>query len=148
MLDWGSTKQSLSADSSASSELVAAHHGLRILLPIAIGLENIAGHGNEKIKIRARIDNMAIVQVAKTGATKGLSWMETKPFCIRAGCLHDYIEFGVIEVLFVRTNEQLADLHTKALCKVKLGEILEKLRLVDGRPDTAPAVEDDEPQCD
>ena len=135
LLDWSSSKQSLSADSSASSELIAAHSGLRMSLPIAIGLENMLGHLHEKVRIRVRIDNEAVVQIAKTGTTKGLQWMEAKPFCIRAGCLHDYIAFGMIEVMYVGTNDQLADLHTKALCKVKLEAILDKLHLHDGTPD-------------
>ena len=134
-LDWSSSKQSLSADSSASSELVAAHGGVRVSLPLAIGLELIVGHKvGERIPIRLRIDNEAVVQICRTGSTKGLAWMETKPFCIRAGCINDYITFGVLEVKYVGTLEQLADLHTKALCKVKLGAILDKLRLVDGTP--------------
>ena len=134
LIDWSSNKQSLSADSSASSELIAAHGGLRASLPIAIGLQYSAGHGSEQIPIRMRIDNQAICQIAKTGVTKGLIWMETKPICIRAGCIHDLVELGAFTVLYVKTNEQLADLHTKALCKIKLEDILEKIGIVDGRP--------------
>ena len=135
LLDWSSSKQSLSADSSASSELVAAHGGLRISLPIAIGLECIIGHAYERVPIRVRIDNAAVVQIAKTGTTKGLQWMEAKPFSIRAGCIHDYLVFGIIQVLYVGTADQLADLHTKALGRVKLETILDKLHLYDGTPD-------------
>ena len=43
--------------------------------------------------------------------------------------------YAVAGLLSSLTLEQLADLHTKALCKVKLGAILDKLRLVDGTPE-------------
>ena len=82
-------------------------------------------------KVAVRIDNQAVIDVARSGATKGLTWLATKPFSLRAGCLHDLTSLGVIEALFVGTDEQLADLNTKALARLKLNAILEKLNLHD-----------------
>ena len=68
------------------------------------------------------------------GNTKGLAWLVGKPFSIRAGCIHDLVELGVAEPEYVKTDQQLADLHTKPLARLKLKAILDKLRLVEGRP--------------
>lgn len=129
LLDWNSNRQGLTADSSAASEIVSAHFGVRNSLPLAHSLRDIWKMHARKIAVR--IDNKAVVDVARTGSTKGLQWLATKPFSLRAGCLHDLASLGVIEVIFVGTNEQLADLNTKALARVKLTEIIEKLNLVD-----------------
>ena len=81
-----------------------------------------------------RIDNQAVVQIVKTGNTKGLSWLAGKPFSIRAGCIHDLVELGALTPLYVHTDHQLADLHTKPLARLKLEAILKKLCLTAGRP--------------
>ena len=61
-------------------------------------------------------------------------WLAGKPFSIRAGCIHDYVELGVLRPLYVHTDHQLADLHTKPLARLKLEAILKKLCLTAGRP--------------
>ena len=131
LIDWGSSKQSLTADSSAASELIAAHAGLRQCLPLAMSILEV--FQSEGSIIQIRIDNEAVVQIVRTGNTKGLTWLTGKPFSIRAGCIHDYVELGVLEPKYVGTDHQLADLHTKPLSRLKLEAILRKLRLTAGR---------------
>ena len=129
LLDWNSSKQSLTADSSAASELISAHLGVRNCLPMAISLREIWSMTSRNVAIR--IDNKAVLDIAKSGASKGLAWLATKPFSIRAGCLHDLTCLGVLTPEFIGTEGQLSDLNTKALAKIKLAAILEKLNLVD-----------------
>ena len=134
LIDWLSTKQGLTADSSASSELISAHTGVRTCLPLAQSLNEFWRLNPRQIAIR--IDNKAVIDVARSGSTKGLTWMAPKPFGIRAGCLHDLHELGVITPEFIGTEGQLSDLNTKALAKLKLGAILEKLGLVEPKVTT------------
>ena len=86
---------------------------------------------NDNEGVAIRIDNKAVVDVARSGSTKGLSWLATKPFSIRAGCLHDLVELKVLIAEFIGTEGQLADLNTKALARVKLAVIIRKLNLFD-----------------
>jgi hypothetical protein len=129
LLDWNSNKQSITADSSAASELVSAHFGARNSLSMAVSLRLF--WGLTKRPIALRIDNKAVLDIAKSGASKGLTWLATKPFGIRAGCLHDLTDLGVVAPEFIGTEGQLADLNTKALARVKLAAILEKLNVID-----------------
>ena len=129
LIDWNSNKQGLTADSSAASELVSAHFGVRNSLPLAVSLREFWRLEHKVVSIR--IDNKAVIDVAKSGSSKGLTWLATKPFSIRAGCLHDLFELGVIAPEFIGTEGQLSDVNTKALAKLKLAAILEKLNLKD-----------------
>ena len=117
MLEGCSVRQSLTADSSACSELISAHTCLRTMLPLALGLRET--WNIEKI-IELREDNKALCEIAKTGNTKGLAYLAAKPLNIRANCLHDLVDFGAITVSYVRTHKQLGDCFTKALDRVKL----------------------------
>ena len=129
LIDWNSNRQGLTADSSAASELVSAHFGVRNCLPLALSLQKI--WKLEKNLVSIRIDNKAVIDVARSGSSKGLTWLATKPFSIRAGCLHDLTELGVLTPEFIGTEGQLSDLNTKALAKLKLAAILEKLNIID-----------------
>jgi hypothetical protein len=129
LLDWNSNRQGLTADSSAAAEIISAHFGVRSSLPLAHSLREI--WNLVKRKVAVRIDNQAVVEVSKKGSTKGLAWLATKPLSLRAGCMHDLTSLGVMEVVFIGTNDQLADLNTKALARVKLIAITDKLNLVE-----------------
>jgi len=128
LLDWGSKRQSLTADSSAASELVAAHYGVREALPLALDLIKF---WSVEQKVALRIDNQAIVHVAHSGATKGLTWLGAKPMNIRAGCIYDCAELGLLQTEFIDTKGQLADIGTKALDRLMLQAEIQKLGIVD-----------------
>ena len=130
MLDWNSNRQGLTADSSAASELISAHFGVRNCLPLALNLQEIWQLFDLE-GIAVRIDNKAVVDVAKSGSTKGLTWMATKPFSIRAGCMHDLAELKVLLPEIIGTEGQLSDLNTKALARLKLQAIIRKLNMYD-----------------
>ena len=117
LLEGSSNRQSLSADSSAASELISAHTAIRTTLPMALGLRET---WNITSKINLREDNKALWEVARSGKTKGLGWLETKPICIRACCLFDLVQLDVLICTYVRTHNQLGDGFTKALDRTKL----------------------------
>ena len=100
---------------------------MRDALPLALDLKEV---WDLEDLVNVRIDNKAIVLVAGSGATKGLTWMAAKPLSIRAGCLHDAIELGQITVEHITTVGQLGDMHTKALDRLKLHAEMQKLGLV------------------
>ena len=45
--------------------------------------------------------------------------------------MHDLTSLGIVEALFVGTHDQLADLNTKALARLKLSALTQKLNLVE-----------------
>ena len=121
MLDWLSSKQSLTADSSASSELIAAHTGVRSILPLA---ETLTRFWSTMYTILPHTtlmeDNAAAAIIADKGDTTGLRWMSSKAIRIRAGCLKDLKDLGCLEVKQTPTKEQYADCLTKALRRVQV----------------------------
>ena len=117
MFEGASTRQSLSADSSACSELISAHTCVRNMLPLALGLRETWEIASP---VNLREDNKALCEIARSGNTKGLAYLASKPMCIRASCLHDLTELRAIIVTYVRTHKQLGDCFTKALNRVKL----------------------------
>ena len=113
---WGSKKQSISADSSGVSELIAAHYSVRAVLGLHSGL-----YGDD-VPLVLRVDNSTVLRIAWTGVSRQLDILETKPISVRLGILKDLRELGVLRVCFVRSAENSADALTKALDLVKLLE--------------------------
>ena len=110
-LAWASTKQSVQADSTAASELIAAHTAIRDALCVAQALSGRV--------VCVRIDNAAVIRIARKGSSGQLAVYESKPLAIRAGMLRDLIGLGVVEVQYVHTDLNRADACTKALERLK-----------------------------
>ena len=50
---------------------------------------------------------------------------------IRAGCIYDCAELGLLQTEFIDTKGQLADIGTKALDRLMLQAEIQKLGIVD-----------------
>jgi cold shock CspA family protein len=110
VIDWGSTRQPLCADSTAASELIAGHYGVRESLPLA----RFASGGSA---IKLLIDNAALVRLIRRGTPQGLAHFEglSKPLRLRTGLLHDLEMASVIDSALIPSRENLSDIGTKAL---------------------------------
>jgi hypothetical protein len=112
---WGSRKQSITADSSGVSELIAAHYAVRSILGLHCGTfpDSV---------LCVAVDNATVLRISRTGLSKQLDVLEVKPIGVRLGVLRDLRGLGVISVVFVRSARNSADGLTKALDMVKLQE--------------------------
>jgi len=109
---WSSAKQSIQADSSAASELIAAHTAIRDTLTVAQALST------EQLLLR--VDNAAVIRIARKGASTQLALYESKPLAIRVGLIHDLVCLSALLVEYVPTDVNRSDANTKALEMLKL----------------------------
>jgi len=131
-VDWLSKRQSVCADSSGASELIAAHTCMRTFRAMAHPVQVCLGLRHEPPTVW--IDNSSVIRVAKTGGRKSdLSWLSVKPLGLRVGVLYDAICLGIIQVGWCPTDVQRADLFTKAFARVKLGAVETLVGLKEGR---------------
>jgi hypothetical protein len=112
-LDWTSVKQSITADSSGASEIIAAHTAVRVLIAQA---KAFGSSGT----VEVLTDNSTVVRIAETGASQRLAWLQIKPIAVRLGLLQDFVNLGIARVNPVRTDRQKGDGFTKALDRIKL----------------------------
>jgi hypothetical protein len=129
---WGSKKQGITADSSGSSELIASHYALREVIGLHEGFFGTAQDGTRRPLV-LRADNSTVLRIARSGISRQLDLLETKPISLRIGLLRDLRELGVIRVVHVRTHLNRADALTKALEGVKMGAAVEMFSFSDYR---------------
>jgi hypothetical protein len=112
-LDWTSVKQSITADSSGASEIIAAHTAIRVHIAqaCAFGVSSL---------VEVYTDNSTVVRIAEKGTSQQLAWLQMKPIAVRMGLLQDFVNLGIAKVKPVRTDRQKGDGFTKALDRVKL----------------------------
>ena len=117
MLDWGSVKQPITADSSGASELIAAHTAVRSLIA-----QSGAFGGERTEPVQILTDNSTVIRVSVKGSSQALAWLQVKPIAVRVGLLRDFVNLGIVTVLHVRTDRQKSDGFTKAMDRVKLAQ--------------------------
>jgi hypothetical protein len=125
LVTWGSQKQRIVALSSCEAEYVAAAaaacQGIWLNRLIADML------GTKETTVKLLMDNQSAIALAKNPVHHDRS----KHIDTRYHFLHQYIEEGKIEDDHVGTEEQLADLFTKALGRVKFVEQRSALGVVE-----------------
>ncbi|GKG13219.1 hypothetical protein Tco_0350179 [Tanacetum coccineum] len=67
----------------------------------------------------------------------------SKHIDIRYHFIKEQVENGVIELYFVRTENQLADIFTKALCQERIEFLIDKLRMRCFTPETLKELADE-----
>jgi 16S rRNA U1498 N3-methylase RsmE len=115
MFDWTSVKQSITADSSGASEIIAAHTAIRVHIAqaCAFGVSSL---------VEVYTDNSTVVRIAEKGTSQQLAWLQMKPIAVRMGLLQDFVNLGIAKIKPVRTDRQKGDGFTKALDRVKLDQ--------------------------
>ncbi|GJX26353.1 hypothetical protein Tco_0232649 [Tanacetum coccineum] len=67
----------------------------------------------------------------------------SKHINIRYHFIKEQVENGVVELYFVRTEYQLADIFTKALCRERIKFLIDKLRIRSFTPETLKELADE-----
>ncbi|CAM8899364.1 unnamed protein product [Rhodiola kirilowii] len=118
LISWGSKKQSSIALSTAEAEYIAAAACCAQLLWIK---QQLSDYGVILEYVSILCDNTSAINISKNP----VQFSRTKHIEIRYHFLRDCVEKGTIAMEYCRTEEQIADIFTKALHR----EPYEKLRL-------------------
>ncbi|GKC92292.1 retrovirus-related pol polyprotein from transposon TNT 1-94 [Tanacetum coccineum] len=82
--------------------------------------------------------------IAMSGCCAQILWMRSKHIDIRHHFIREQVEKGVVELYFVRTEYQLADIFTKALPRERFKFILPRLGMKSMKPETLKRLQDDQ----
>jgi len=113
---WLSKKQSLSADSSTSAEIIAAHTGLREAFPIMLALcQFLAESGTieEAPTVCLRVDNATCLKHVSQNPTQTF-FVYAKACAVRISLLSDLHKAGIICASHVASALNPSDVFTKA----------------------------------
>ncbi|GJT10384.1 retrovirus-related pol polyprotein from transposon TNT 1-94 [Tanacetum coccineum] len=81
--------------------------------------------------------------IAMSGCCAQILWMRSKHIDIRHHFIREQVEKRVVELYFVRTEYQLADIFTKALPRERFEFILPRLGMKSMKPETLKRLQDD-----
>ena len=123
-MTWKSKKQNVVARSSAEAEYRAMASTASELTWIKHLLHDM------KVECKGTMQMYCDNQAARHIASNPVFHERTKHIEVDCHFIRDKVQSGEIETPFVRSQEQLADVFTKALDKPKLENILSKLGLI------------------
>uniref|UniRef100_A0ACD5YFN0 Uncharacterized protein n=1 Tax=Avena sativa TaxID=4498 RepID=A0ACD5YFN0_AVESA len=121
IVTWTSQKQKIVAISSCEAEYLAA----AAATCQGVWLSRLLGEmqGQRAEKFRLLVDNMSAIALAKNPVHHDRS----KHIDVKFHFIREAMEAGEVEIIHVGTQEQLADLLTKALGRVRFIELRQKL---------------------
>ncbi|GKB27184.1 retrovirus-related pol polyprotein from transposon TNT 1-94 [Tanacetum coccineum] len=90
------------------------------------------------------ISSIEAEYIAMSGCCAQILWMRSKHIDIRHHFIREQVEKGVVELYFVRTEYQLADIFTKALPRERFEFILPRLGMKCMKPETLKSLQDDQ----
>lgn len=125
-ISWQSMKQRVVALSSCEAEYIAAATAACQGVWLARLLEEVLD--SEVARLEIRIDNKSAISLIRNPVFHDRS----KHIDVRYHFIRDCAQEGLIEVNFVSTEEQLGDVLTKALIKIKFEELCAKIGLRKG----------------
>jgi hypothetical protein len=123
VISWQSTKQRVVALSSCEAEYIAASAAACQ----SVWLARVLGEILEAVVARPviRIDNKSAISLVRNPVHHDRS----KHIDVRFHFLQECAQVGLIEVDFIRTEDQLADMLTKSLCRTKFEGLCAKIGL-------------------
>jgi hypothetical protein len=129
LITWASQKQKVVALASCEAEYVAAALGTSQGVWLSILIADIT---NEPIqKFRLLVDNMSAIELSKNPVYHERS----KHIDTRFHYIRDCIEKGVVDVDHVGTEDQLADILTKSLGRIRFVELRSRLGVIQVQQD-------------
>nr|GMD89755.1 Retrovirus-related Pol polyprotein from transposon TNT 1-94 [Ipomoea batatas] len=120
---WCSKKQEMTAQSTAEAEYVAANATVNQAIWIRKILADLHMEKNEPTQVY--VDNQAAIAISKDPVFHG----KTKHFKIKLYHLREEQKHGEVKLLYCKTEDQIADVFTKALSKARFEILRDKLRL-------------------
>ncbi|RLN40738.1 hypothetical protein C2845_PM01G40940 [Panicum miliaceum] len=124
LISWQSTKQRILALSSCEAEYVAATMAASQAIWLARLLSDLKG--KEAATVKLKMDNMSALALSKNPVFHERS----KHIDVRYHFIRDCLENGSISAEFVSTKDQLADILTKVLGRVRFHELNARIGLV------------------
>jgi hypothetical protein len=125
-ITWQSRQQTSVATSTAHSEYIAAYEAALQVLPLQDLLEEITSPLAYTVKIPTLVvDNTA----AFTTAQSGILTRQNRHFLVKYYYLHEQLSHGALDMHWVSTEEQLADVLTKAVRPELLERFNKAIRL-------------------
>jgi len=119
-ISWSSKKQPIVALSSTEAEFIAAAHCVKELMYLQTLLEELTGN---TVRAVINIDNQSTLQIIKNGTGNKRS----KHIDVRYHYLNEKYVEGMIELKYCPTDEQIADVFTKPLSRVKFEKFRNKI---------------------
>ncbi|KAI3681374.1 hypothetical protein L6452_36168 [Arctium lappa] len=123
LVSWGSKKQLCVSTSTAEAEYVAAASCCSQVLWMQTQLRDYGFHFN---KIPIYCDSKSAIAIT----TNPVQHTKTKHIDVRYHFIKDHVEKGNIELFFVKTEYQLADLFTKPLDEKRFNFLISKLGML------------------
>jgi len=123
---WNSKKQPITQDSSTTAEVVAAHYGVRSMMPFLLGLRDAVGRVGDVVLplVEVRIDNSIALKHFVEKPCKAFD-LVSKAIGVRMHLMRDLLKAKVFGCSHVRTYVNRSDVLTKPLEAGKLRVALE-----------------------
>jgi hypothetical protein len=126
LVSWASKKQNSVALSTTEAEYIAAGHCCVQLLWMR---QTLRDYGYKLSKVPLLCDNESAIRMTDNPVEHS----RTKHIDIRYHFLRDHQQRGDIEITYVSTKEQLADIFTKPLDEKTFTKLRNKLNILDSR---------------
>jgi hypothetical protein len=126
LVSWASKKQNFVALSTAEAEYIAAGHCWAQLLWMR---QTLRYYGYKLTKVPLLCDNESAIRMADNP----IEHSRTKHIAIRYHFLRDHQQKGDIEIAYINTKEQLADIFTKPLDEQTFTKLRHELNILDSR---------------
>jgi hypothetical protein len=126
LVSWASKKQNSVALSTADAEYIVVGHCCAQLLWMR---QTFSDYGYKLSKVPLLCDNESAIRMADNPVEHS----RTKHIAIRYHFLRDHQQRGDIEIAYVSTKEQLADIFTKPLDEKTFTKLRNELNILDSR---------------
>jgi hypothetical protein len=126
LVSWASKKQNSVALSTAKAEYIAAGHYCAQLLWMR---QTLRDYGYKFSKVPLLYDNESAIRIADNPVEHSC----TKHIAIRYHFLRDHQQRGDIEIAYINTKDQLADIFTKPLDEKTFTKLRNELNILDSR---------------
>ncbi|GJR52743.1 retrovirus-related pol polyprotein from transposon TNT 1-94 [Tanacetum coccineum] len=136
LVSWSSKRQKSAAISSTEAEYIALSGCCAQVLWMRSQLTDY-GLGFNKIPMYC--DNKSAIALC----CNNVQHSRSKHIDIRYHFIKEQVENGVVELYFVRTEYQLADIFTKALCRERIEFLIDKLGMRSFTPETLKELADE-----
>jgi hypothetical protein len=125
-VSWASKKQNSVALSTAETEYIAAGHCCTQLLWMR---QTLRDYGYKLTKVPLLCDNESAIRTADNPVEHS----HTKHIAIQYHFLRDHQQKGNIEIAYINTKEQLADIFTKPLDEQTFNKLRHELNILDSQ---------------
>jgi hypothetical protein len=126
LVSWASKKQNSVALSTAEAEYIATGHCCAQLLWMR---QILRDYGYKLSKVPLLCDNESAIRMAENP----IEHSRTKHIDIRYHFLRDHQQRGDIEIAYINTKDQLADIFTKPLDEKTFTKLRNELNILDSR---------------